>query len=114
ASRATAPRPTRSRATRPVPRSGGRCRRRVSSRAHELALRADAVHELLEGVDELLDALLLEDPDDVVVVDARRGEIVEKPVGLVESRLERGGDLAVVLEGLDRLLRHRVHRVGPD
>src|SRR5205823_12585761 len=85
----------------------------ASSRAHELMLlRLHAVEELGEGVDELLDALLLEHPHDVVVVDPRRGEVVEQLMRLVEPLLERVGDAPVVLEGLDRLLRHRVHGLG--
>src|ERR671931_971536 len=78
------------------------------------ALRADAVEELREGVGELLDAFLLEDADDVVVVDARFRELLEEPSGLVDPPLQGQRDLAVVLEGLDRLFRHRVHGLGAD
>src|SRR5919202_4716300 len=47
------------------------------------ALRADPVEQLLERIGELLHALLLEGRDDVVVVDARGGEIVQKAARLV-------------------------------
>ena len=76
------------------------------------ALRADPVEQLGERVGELLHALLLEHPRDVVDVDPGRGQLVEEPPRLVESLLERQRDLAVVLERLDRLLGHRVHGVA--
>ena len=52
--------------------------------------------------------------DDVVVVDPGLGDPLEDPLRLVEVPLERGRDLAVVLERLDRLLGHRVHGLGAD
>ncbi len=53
--------------------------------------------------------------DDVVVVDARLGEILEELVRLVDALHHRvAAHLAVILERLDRLERHRVHGVGPD
>src|SRR6478735_5967112 len=87
----------------------------AASGGDELApLRADPVQELLERVGELLHPLALEGLDHVVVVDARLRDLVEDAVRLVDVPLEGGRDLAVVLERLDRLLRHRVHRLRPD
>src|SRR5688500_9925935 len=94
---------------------GTRVTRGGSSRRELRPLRPDPVQQLLEGVGELLHALRLERLDDVVVVDARLGELLEQPPRLVEALRERlPADLAVVLEGLDRLERHRVHRLGAD
>ena len=117
ASRATSPRPRRSRPTRRAPRSCGRAlaldRR---SRGYELAaLGADAVEQLGERVGELLHALGLERRDDVVVVDAgvaraRRSAAAPRRRPRAPSRLH----LAVVLEGRDRLVRHRVDGLGRD
>src|SRR5206468_731228 len=85
---------------------------RGRSRRRELtALGGDPVEELGERVDELLDAFALERVGDVVVVDAGRRDLLEHLIRLVDPVLERERDLAVVLERLDRLLRHRVH--GP-
>src|SRR4051812_13153675 len=70
------------------------------------ALRADAVEQLLERVGELLHAFLLEGLGDVVVVDSCLREVVQQAARVVEAVLERERDLAVVLEGADRLLRH--------
>src|SRR6185295_16824703 len=78
------------------------------------ALRADPVEQVRERVGEFLHALALEGLDHVVVVDAGLRELVEDAVRLVDVALEGRRDLAVVLESLDRLLRHRVHRLGPD
>ena len=75
------------------------------------ALRADAVEELVERVAELLDALLLEHAHDVVVVDAGAAQIVEELACRVDVLRQRLGDDAVILEGPDRLLGHRVHRL---
>src|SRR5262249_51996633 len=83
---------------------------------HRLALRLHAVEQLGERVVELLHAFLLERQHDVVVVDAHCRQL------LVEQRTRRlevvadgvAAHLAVVLEGLDRFLRHRVHRVRAD
>src|SRR5207248_3319399 len=78
------------------------------------ALRADPLEQLLERIGELLDAFLLERVGDVVVVDPGPGQLVEQASRLVEALVERRRDGAVVLERLDRLLRHRVDRVGAD
>src|SRR5437763_2276252 len=86
--------------------SDASCRRELA------ALRADAVEQLGERVGELLHALLLEDPHDVVVVDTRLGELVEEPTRLVDTLLERQRDFAVILAGPDRFLGHRVTGVG--
>src|SRR4051812_42939996 len=81
-----------------------------------LALGAHPVEQLLERVGELLHALLLERRHDVVVVDAHRGQLlVQQRLGLLEVVLDGvAAHLAVILEGPDRLLRHRVHRARPD
>src|SRR6478735_6563299 len=81
----------------------------ASGRDELAALRADPVEQLLERVGELLDALTLEGLDHVVVVDARLRDLVEDPVRPRHVLLERRSNLAVVLEGVDRLLGHRVH-----
>src|SRR5437899_10080792 len=85
------------------------------SRLDELAaLRADAVQQLLEGIGELLHALALQRGGDVVVVDASGSEIGEQLVRCVDVLRERQLDLAVILEGADRLLGHGVHRLRAD
>ncbi len=73
----------------------------------------DVGEELLEGLGELLDALLLEHRDDVVVVDAGGLQVLEDLAGALDVLLDRVADLGVVLNRLDRLARHRVDRVGP-
>src|SRR5262249_56452564 len=74
----------------------------TTSGGRELAaLGADAVEQLGERVDELLDAFLLQHTNDVVVVDARFGELVEEEPRRVEALLERQRDLTVVLECAD-------------
>jgi hypothetical protein len=55
--------------------------------------------QLLERVGELLHALRLERRDDVVVVDADLGELVEQGMCLVDALGQRVAHLAVVLEG---------------
>src|SRR3954454_7985315 len=80
----------------------------ASGRDELAALGADAVEELAERVRELLHALALEHGHDVVVVHAGFLDLLEHPVRFVHVALERERNLAVVLEGLDRLLRHRV------
>src|SRR3954454_1036480 len=80
-----------------------------------VALGLDVVEQLAERLRELLDTLLFQSVDDVVVVDARVAQVVEELARAVDVALERvAGDLAVVLEGLDRLGRHGVHRVRAD
>src|SRR5919109_783430 len=88
--------------------------RRPSSRCQLAPLGADPVEQLLERIGKLLLALLLQRLDDAVVVDAGLGEIVQQPARFVNALRQRLGDSAVILEGLDRLLRHRVHRRRPD
>src|SRR5439155_4728025 len=87
--------------------SGRRAGKRV-------ALGFDVVEQLLEGVGELLHALALERAHDVVVVDARLAQPLEEVTRAVDVALERRRHLAVVLEGGDRLRRHRVDGVGAD
>src|SRR5437763_8981725 len=84
-------------------------RRRRSRGLQSPQLVGDPRLQLLEGVGELLHALRLERLRDVVVVDAGLGELLEQAMRLVEA-LDDGvaANLAVVLEGLDRLARHRV------
>src|SRR6266545_3924439 len=77
-------------------------------------LRPDALEELLERLRELLDALALERLGDVVVVDACLRDLLEDALRLVDALFERWGHSPVVLEGPDRLLGHRVHRLGAD
>src|SRR4051794_30852421 len=99
------PAPAEGYASRPLPRRGREL----------VALGLDVVEQLVEGLGELLHALLLERRDDVVVVDPRLAQVVEDLLGVVDVALERvAPDLAVVLEVLDRLGRHRVDGVGPD
>src|SRR5215510_2462989 len=87
----------------------------TTSGGRELAaLGANAVEQLGERVDELLDAFLLQHTNDVVVVDARFGELVEEEPRRVEAFLKRQRDLTVVLEGADRLVGHRVDSLGAD
>src|SRR3954462_2998994 len=86
----------------------------ASGRDELAALRADPVEQLRERVGELLHALAVESLDHVVVVDARLRDLVEDAVRLVDVPLQGRRDLAVVLEGLDRLLRHGVHRLRAD
>src|SRR6185312_11722777 len=111
--------------SRPVQSVESRAQRRSTSsagaseakglRRDELArLRANAFEELREGVGELLDALPLERLCHVGVVDPRLCEVCEDLLRLVDPLLERERRLAVVLEGLDRLLGHRVHRHRTD
>src|SRR5712692_6314067 len=78
-------------------------------------LRAHPLEELVERVGELLHALELERLRDVVVVDADRGELLEQLVRLLDT-VQNGvaANLAVILEGDDRLQRHRVHRLRSD
>src|ERR671937_1560989 len=78
------------------------------------ALGLDTVEQLAEGVRELVHALPLEHGDDVAVIDAGLGDPVEDAPGLVDVALERELDAPVILERLDRLLRHRVHGLGAD
>src|SRR3954452_23534611 len=79
------------------------------------ALRVDVLDDLAERVRELLHAFRLERVGDVVVVDAGGCELLQEPVRLVDP-FEHGvaAHLAVILEGADRLERHRVHRLGAD
>src|SRR4051794_29121774 len=88
----------------------------LGRRAGQLvALGLDVVEQLAERRAELLHALLLERRDHVVVVDAGLAQVVEHLAGAVDVALERAAlDVAVVLEGLDRLRRHRVDGVGSD
>ena len=58
--------------------SGFAARRSLSERRPRVELRGDALQQLVEGVEELLDALALERVDDVVVVDACLAELVEE------------------------------------
>ena len=112
-------------------RSGGRSRPRPSSgpsrpgaagrarddrsRRHQLDLGLEALDQVGERFRELLDALALEGLYDLVIRDAGGLEGVEDPARLLRVLEQRvAADLAVVLEGLDRLARHRVDRVGPD
>src|SRR5262249_14684749 len=97
--------PRRPPSTAPSPASG---------RDELAALRADAVEQLRERVRELLHALPLERVDDVVVVDAGLGDLLEYAPRLVQVSLKRERHLAMVFEGRDRLLRHRVDRLGAD
>ena len=79
------------------------------------ALGLDALDDLLERVRELLDAFRLERLDDVVVVDTHVAKLPDQRARLVEAFEHRvAAHLAVILERLDRLERHRVHGVGPD
>src|SRR5262249_22344744 len=78
------------------------------------ALGHNPLEQLAERVGELLDTLLLECHDDVVVVDTGLGDALEHLPGPVDVLLQRERHLAVVLEGADRLLGHRVHGLGPD
>jgi hypothetical protein len=80
----------------------------------ERRLRGDAVENLIDRGDELLNALALERGDDVVVVDADGVELVEQVLRLVEIRLEPKLDPTVVLEGANRLLGHGGDRVRPN
>src|SRR5439155_11012854 len=89
--------------------------RREPLRGDELArLRLQALDQLPERLGELLDTLTLERLDDVVVVDPGLRKALECPLRLVDPLLERRRDLPVILEGLDRLLRHRVDRHRAD
>ena len=72
------PRPARSRRSGRAPRSARRSRCRSCSLASAPRLARMPVEQLVERVDELLHALDLERLDDVVVVDARGGEVVEQ------------------------------------
>ena len=63
-------------------------------------LRVDALAQRAERVGELLDALALERLDDVVVVDARSGKVVEQRAGFVDTLGQGVGDLAVVRAGI--------------
>src|SRR5207245_7346334 len=114
ASRANAPRRRRSTRSGLVPRSARRDPLLSSRRGEDGALLADALLQLVERVAELLHAFALERVGHVVVVDAGLAEVVEELARLVQSLLEGVCDDAVILEGLDRLLRHRVHGVGAD
>ena len=83
-------------------------RRRLEGRGHGL-------QQLVPGGDELVDALLDQDLDDVVVVDAGLGERVHVRRGVVVERPDPvAPDLAVVGHGVQGLLRHRVHGVLDD
>src|SRR5258706_1449092 len=81
------------------------------SRGGELPpLGAHPLEQLLEGVGELLHAFHLERLADVVVVDADRRELLEQLVRFLHTLRDRvASHLSVILEGFDRLLRHRVH-----
>ena len=60
---------------------------------------ANPVERLGERVGELLDALALQRVRDVVVVDARLGQLGEELLRLLYAFLERQRHVAVVLEG---------------
>ena len=74
----------------------------------------DRDHELVEGLDELLNAFVLELPRHAIEVDARSRELLHDPLGFVEVESDRVLHPAVVGESLDRGIRHRVHGVGAD
>src|SRR4051794_39836419 len=75
--------PCRPRVGRVIPAPpGGYASDRLPRRGRQLvALGLDVAEQLLEGVRELLDALLLQRRDDVVVVDARLAQVVEDLLG---------------------------------
>ncbi len=71
--------------------------------------------ELVPRLHELVDALLLEGGDDVVVVDAGVGQGLHHGPGVVVVGSDLvADDLAVVLDGQERLLRHGVDGVLDD
>ena len=77
-------------------------------------LRLDVGEQLVERLGELLDALALQRLDDVVVVDARRRERVERARRAVDVLVERVARPRRGPERLDGLARHRVDGVGAD
>src|SRR5215213_4311159 len=70
--------------------------------------------ELVEGVGELLDALLLEHIGYVLVGYASFFEILQELAGLVDVFLDGLADVGMVLHVLDGGLRHGVDRVRAD
>src|SRR5579883_833809 len=79
-----------------------------------LALRLDRCEQFLEGVDELLHALVLELLRGGGQVDADLPELRDRAGRVVDALPDPRGGLAVVAVRLHGLHRHRVDRVGPD
>ena len=92
------------------------CRSAISSAAFaDVELAPDRVEQLGPRLLELLDALVLEHAEHVVEVDADLGEAVEHLLRLRGGAGDRVAvELAVVGDGLQGLLRHRVDGVGDD
>src|SRR3954467_14643115 len=108
------PRRRPSSAFRGSPRPWMSARARPSLVPLVLELAAHGLGQLVPGVDELLHALLLEHPEDVVEVDAGVGDRLHHGGGVVGGLLHRRAGLPVVRVGLHGLLRHRVHGAGGD
>src|SRR5437763_891471 len=82
-------------------RWAGRLTRRPSRLVLELLLHRRG--ELVPGVDELLHALLLQHPEDVVQVDPGLGDGLHNLLRVGVGRLHRGAGLTVVGVGHQRL-----------
>src|SRR5215203_4546318 len=71
------------------------------------------LQQLLPGLLELVDPVFFQGEEDVGEVDADGVQLVEDLLRRRGGALHRvTGDFAVVGDGLERLLRHRVHGVG--
>src|SRR5690606_13908256 len=78
----------------------------VGASAQPVGLRGQRGDQLVEALGEGGHALVLEHAADVVEVDAHLADAVQRAGGGVEVGVDRAGQRAVVLEGLERRLRH--------
>src|SRR5215469_16619920 len=80
--------------------------------ADRSALRFDAGHQVVPGLDEGFGAFVLEPGCERVDVDARLGEGGQNHLAITSVHGERSADLTMVAEGLEGALRHGIDGEG--
>src|SRR5882762_2527581 len=80
--------------------------------AEQGALRIDASHQVVPGLDERFGAFVLEPHRKRVDIDTRLGEARQNRFAVASVWCKDASDLAVILEGLESALRHGVDREG--
>ena len=81
-----------------------------SNSPKRLALGRDALHQIVPGLDERFGPLFLKLGAQSININAGLGKLVQDPFTMTAVRRHDGSDTAVISEGDQRFLRHRVHR----